>query len=259
VHRQSFAHRRADAFVAGTVLAFAVALAPAEALAQAPKAFTKPKPAADVPVAAQCDGIQILTIDISGRDAEAYCKYAVAERAKVEAYWGATWTEPIRIHVDRGYSISRALVPGHFGNRGFMEMPLKTVLGRNSALLHEIVHVYAPNANRFLAEGFATWLHHRLAGNPAYPNFGRNLNGLARSQSGSLAALDAVRTPTPLATVMYEPTAYILAASFVGFLIETDGLAKFRALYDGGGYDQVYGRPLEALEKDWRAWLARQD
>jgi hypothetical protein len=31
--------------------------------------------------------------------------------------------------------------------------------------LHEIVHIYAPHTNRFLAEGLAVYLHATLAGN----------------------------------------------------------------------------------------------
>jgi hypothetical protein len=37
---------------------------------------------------------------------------------------------------------------------------------------------------------------------------------------GSLATLNAVRTPEPLGRVMDEMTAYILAGSFVQFLID---------------------------------------
>lgn len=219
-----------------------------------------PRPAAaSAPVAAQCERIQVLSIEISGSDAQSYCRLAAAERVKVEDFWGATWSEPIRIHVDRGYRISRALVPAHFGNRGFLEMPLNRVLARDGALLHEIVHIYAPNANRFLAEGLAVYLHWKLAANRAFPNYGNDLNALARSEASgvaSLSALDAVRTPTPLESVLNERSAYILAGSFVGFLIEREGLQAFRRLYDGAGYDAAFGRPLAALEQEWRRALA---
>jgi hypothetical protein len=105
-------------------------------------------------VAADCGSVRILSSDLREGPAMDYCKYAIAERAKVEAFWGPTWTDVIRIRVDTKYQISRALVPGHFGNRGFMEMPLRRVTRGNGALLHEIVHIYAPHENRFLAEGF---------------------------------------------------------------------------------------------------------
>jgi len=145
-----------------------------------------------------CEGIQIRSDELTIREAEAYCRYAVGERKKVEGFWGATWSDPLRIHVSSAYRISRALVPGYYGNRGFMEMPLRGVREHTGPLLHEIVHIYAPHENRFLAEGLAVYLHARLGGNPAFPNFGGNLGQLAiRSLSGldSLQVLNSVRTP----------------------------------------------------------------
>jgi heat shock protein HslJ len=207
-----------------------------------------------------CGGIQIVSDELTTREAEAYCRYAIEERKKVDAFWGATWTDPIRIHVSSKYRISRALVPGYLGDRGFMEMPLRRVRDSSGALLHEIVHVYAPNANRFLAEGLAVYLHAKLAGNPGPPNFGENLRRAAGRSLGalrSLEALNAVQTPRPLGTVMDELTAYVLAGSFVEFLVETQGVPLFRSLYDTADYQKVYGKSLVALESDWRANLSR--
>ena len=208
--------------------------------------------------ATTCEGMQILGDELTPATAEAYCRYAVQERQKVEAFWGATWREPIRMHVSSAYRISRALVPGYFGNRGFLEMPLRGARENTGALLHEIVHIYAPHANRFLAEGLAVYLHATLVGNPAFPNLGGNLRHLAvRGLSGveSLEALHSVRTPRPLGTVMDEKTAYIRAGSFVGFLIKRYGLASFRSLYETENYAQVYGKSLGTLEQEWRLSL----
>jgi hypothetical protein len=142
-----------------------------------------------------------------------------------------------------------------------MEMPLRRVRENSAALLHEIVHIYAPNNNRFLAEGLAVYLHGKLAGNPAFPNFGEDLRRLAvRRLSGvkSLERLNSVRTPRPLSTVMEEETAYILAGLFVGFLIERYGLASFRGLYETEDYEKIYGKSLEVLQNEWRLSL-RED
>jgi len=213
-----------------------------------------PEPAAD------CGTVQIFSTALSRRDSVAYCNYAVNERMKVEAFWGATWSAPIRIHVDESYRISKALIPAYRGDRGFMEMPLRGVRNNDGALLHEIVHIYAPNDNRFLAEGLAVYVHRRLAANRAFPNFGRPLDTEARARLGeieSLEGLNGVRTPRPLGTVLREQDAYILAGSFVGFLIERYGLTEFRKLYDTGGYDAAYGKSLNVLEKEWRSTIQR--
>jgi hypothetical protein len=205
-----------------------------------------------------CEGVQVLSDELTLPEAEAYCRYAVQERKKVEEFWGATWSEPIRIHVSSAYRISRALVPGYLGNRGFIERPLRRTQDNTGALLHEIGHIYAPNNNRFLAEGLAVYLHTTLAGNPAFPNFGEDLRRLAvRSLSGvaSLEALNSVRTPRPLSKVMEEKNAYILAGSFVGFLIERYGLVLFRGFYETESYEMVYKKSFGTLETEWRLSL----
>ena len=114
-----------------------------------------------------CDRIQVQSDGLTLREAEAYCRYAADERQKVEAFWGATWTDAIRIHVSGAYRISRALVPAYLGDRGFMEMPLRRARDNSGALLHEIVHIYAPSRNRFLAGISMNPLSPRYAGTRA--------------------------------------------------------------------------------------------
>jgi hypothetical protein len=71
-----------------------------------------------------------------------------------------------------------------------------------------------------------------------------------------LAAKKATNTiPIVAASVMDEKTAYILAGSFVGFLIERYGLPPFRSLYETENYEQAYSRSLGTLEKEWRLSL----
>jgi hypothetical protein len=66
----------------------------------------------------------------------------------VAGFWGDPWNETIRINVSSSYRISRALVPGYFGNKGFIEMPLRGVRDNTGPLSHEIVHIYAPILQR---------------------------------------------------------------------------------------------------------------
>jgi hypothetical protein len=71
----------------------------------------------------------------------------------------------------------------------------------------------------FLQKGLAVYVHTKLGGNPAFPNFGEDLRRSAvrsLSEVNSLEALNRVRTPRPLSSVMYEKLAYVLAGSFVG-------------------------------------------
>ena len=55
------------------------------------------------------------------------------------------------------------------------------------------------------------------------------------------------------------PRAYTIAGSFTHFLLETRGAERLRAIYrSGGDFVGVYGRPLEALEPEWRAFVLAQ-
>ena len=137
-------------------------------------------------------------------------------------------------------------------------MPLHSARENTGALLHEVVHIDAPNTIRFLAEGLAVYLHAKLAGHPAFPNFGVDVRRLAvRGLAGveSLDALNGVRTPQRLGTVMEEKTAYMLAGSVVGCVIERYGLASFRRVYETGHDEEGDGKSLGTLEQAWRVSL----
>jgi tetratricopeptide (TPR) repeat protein len=53
--------------------------------------------------------------------------------------------------------------------------------------------------------------------------------------------------------------AYTMAGSFCRFLLETRGADPLRRLYrSAGDFAGAYGQPLQVLETEWRAFLARQ-
>ena len=210
-------------------------------------------------VSVGCQGIEVVSDELMRAEAEKYCRYAAGERRKVEQLWGATWQGPIRIQVSSAFTIARSLVTNG-GKPGNTEMPLARVRDERGALLHEITHSYAPNANRFLQEGLAVYLQDKMGGNPAFPNFGRKLHVLAGNalpSVSSLEALNSVRFPQPLTVAVDERTGYLLAGSFVQFLIEKNGLPRFRALYESGDYEKAYQKSLRALEKEWRSNVER--
>lgn len=59
---------------------------------------------------------------------------------------------------------SMALVSSWRGERGTLLMPVQRVKADDAASLYELVHIYAPNGNRFLAEGLAVYAHERSRG-----------------------------------------------------------------------------------------------
>lgn len=236
--------------------------------------------------------------NLSPSERASFCADFRRELASLHA-WLAHWqdlptTLPIsglHVLVSDDYKISRALVPAWERRSGVLEFPSWRVVSGKAAILHELTHVYLPNGNRFLAEGLATYLQALLGGNPAFPNFGRPLHGLARDglleivsgkadalASVQLAGLDATPTPNPLALAAarqrherqadVQATIYAIVGSFVEFLIESQGLARFQRLYcatpltpgrlEAGlpeRWSEIYGRRLADLEAEWKSLI----
>lgn len=212
---------------------------------------------------------------MAGEDVRAFEKTLRSAIAKVCTWWGATFAGPYRVTIRDDKGPSMAMIPAWRGHHGNMLFRSEKTRKRRSPVLHEVVHIFAPNANRFLAEGLAVYAHERLGGQPAYPNFGRDLHKAAKPYAAwaDLPMLDAIVVPKGLLTPdrPKQLKAYTVAGSFVRYLIETRGMDKFRALYaltpmvpheriasDPARWEAVYGKPLTALAAEWKAFLARQ-
>ena len=225
---------------------------------------------------AQCADPTITIEDpenISSEDLRVFEETLRAAINKVCNWWGDTYTGSFTIDIQDNTGPSMALIPAWNGNRGTIVFRTGTTVAGRSAITHEVIHVFAPNANRFLAEGLAVYGHELLGGRAAYPAYGRDVDSAAGqfARLANLLVLDAIATPTPLQTAITpQRRAYVRAGSFVRFLIETYGMDKFRELYaktplvagasDSGTADRwedVYGAglDLEALTKLWKERL----
>jgi hypothetical protein len=220
---------------------------------------------------------------------------AALERWSKAHGWLHTWPQ-LNVVVAERYSISKSLVPAWNGQSGRMELPAWRVASRKAAIMHELVHVLFPNANRFLAEGLAVYLQAEIGGNPAFPNFGRPLHVVACKilqeqvpgfEAGKresvdairLTDLDAIATPAPLTLHIgsdfygEEPRGqsriYPLAGSFTQHLIAIHGLERFYSIYaqtplvpheqSAGPADRwlrAYERSLAHLEREWNFMIA---
>jgi hypothetical protein len=223
------------------------------------------------------------------------------ELARLEAWaadvgWPADRVPELHVVVSDRFKISKSLVPVWSGRAGHMEFPVWRVKTGKAAIMHELVHVFFPNGNRFLAEGLAIYLQAAIGGNPAFPNFGRPLHGVAQEcladmpretantadpglEHIHLAELDAIATPGPLTLRVGREVygedkrgqafIYPLAGSFVQFLVETRGLETFRALYmqtplvplsqNAGApqrWSSAYAVGLAELESEWKSMIS---
>jgi hypothetical protein len=152
---------------------------------------------------------------------------------------------------------------------------------------HEMTHIIAYHIAghrqkiKLLDEGIATWLnhstvvkdHHRVAWEYIQTNGLPPLNELAHTR----------------AFRRHRPPPYYPAASFVGYLVDNYGLDAFRKIWIANAWYpelysnvedlrlakyfsfipgeraqfestvlQIYGRPLNELDTEWRAWLERR-
>jgi len=191
---------------------------------------------------------------------------------KVCAWWGPSFAGAFTIDVVEANGPSMALIPAWRGQRGSVMFPASVVRRGRAATVHEIVHVYAPNANRFLAEGLAVYAHEKLGGPIAYPNFGASLHAAAAPYAqADITALERLATPSRLELDrLAGREAYLVAGSFVHFLIERRGLDTFRRLYAGtplvpgqrnagapARWQDVYGLNIDQLAQMWRSSLGR--
>ena len=175
---------------------------------------------------------------------------------------------------------SKALEFVWSGSRGQMRFRSREITSHTSGIVHELTHVYLPNANRLLAEGLAVYLQSLLSPVPSLPNEGVDLHAAASTPNNrgeipacilglgqSIGNRDRVLTPDPLLEKDYTP-----AGSFVRYLIEERGMSSFGQLYSltalgrldrsrpyaGDRWQPVYGKSLQQLRLDWLAFLQQK-
>jgi hypothetical protein len=248
------------------IRALAIATLLAGALLSAAKADDRACTNPDVTITAEA---------LSDDDIQLFEKTLRTAIAKVCNWWGPTFAGPYRVTIKDDKGPSMAMIPAWRGHHGNMLFRSEKTRERASPVVHEVTHIFAPNANRFVAEGLAVYAQEHLGGQRAYPNFGRDLHKAAKPYAdwADLPMLDAIVVPKGLLTPdrPQQLKAYTVAGSFVRYLIETRGMATFRALYaltpmvpheripsDPARWEAIYGKPLPALAAEWKDFLARQ-
>jgi hypothetical protein len=236
--------------------------------------------------AAQQQGLRDATCSMVGN---------VEKWAKDNGWDVPTGLNRLKIFVGDHYRLGRALVPAWESDRGRIEFPASKVNDVLADIAHEFTHYYFPNGNRMLAEGLAVYVQDETqglpGGNPGYPNFGIPVHTAMKCHPHvaspilprvDLSKLDQFLTPRPLTL---DPAAfadleddkrdqwsYVVAGSFVRFLIETHGMDKFRTLYKATPFEagrkirratdnwsEIYSpKTLQSLEADWKAMIDAQ-
>lgn len=228
-----------------------------------------------LPVLAQqtivTDDLLIAHEGVSQAEAEAFAGEAERAYREVTRYLGRGHDRIISIRVGDRYD-----VPTAYHARSTIVVGANRLRGDaggagrwraiGPAIVHEITHLVAGQSRgedgrqvQFLDEGLAVFVQEKfkLADDRSFPNMGRDLHEETvrwSRQYERMAPLGDTHKPRWLDGGPRD-LIYLQAGSFVRFLVETAGLQKFMLLYEGRSYEQVYGRPLEALEKEWLAFL----
>ena len=189
-----------------------------------------------------------------------------AERryADLAAFFGRESDEKILI-VIRDFDTRRAYA-NHFENR--IEIPIAR-LGRDnldSGLTHEITHIITQgpfSGSRLLSEGVAMYAEERFSDELSPAARARiDVHHVVKThilEPGLLVPISDLywddlafsnNQPGYVATSGRQ-RAYFEAGSFVRFLIETQGIEKFKQAYYLRPIEKVYGKSLDALEEDW--------
>ncbi len=228
--------------------------------------------AAATPAAAQTaivtDNLLITHDGVTEAEAQAFAKEAERAYKAVAGYFGREHARVISIRVGDRYD-----VPTAYHNRSTIVVGANRLRGDGGgfgrwraigpAIVHEITHLVAglsrAGPGQFLDEGLAVFVQEKfkLPDDRSFPNMGRDVHEEAIRWSRQYDRM------VPLAETHQarwlsggaRDLIYLQAGSFVRFLVETEGLKKFMAAYEGRGYQAVYGRDLGALEKEWLEFL----
>ena len=205
--------------------------------------------------------IQEGQIELSYSDGAAEFAPAAAERAdhavkKIVAFWGEDYTRTIRINIDSNERRSNTRISDNF-----ISLALPSAKPGSSTIEHELTHVIVgtdPSMRRYLIEGIAMYCEARfshLNGNTpermAQLIDDRARKEIKESRYIRLERTDGAIIDTALAYPKQRATAYFEAASFVKYLLDTYGIAKFKRVYRGFDFDPVYAKTLEHLEAEW--------
>jgi hypothetical protein len=200
-------------------------------------------------------------VSVTYRDRDAARSQDVLDRSnraikRIAAFWGNDFTEQVKINIDPTVNRSSAFYADRFINVSSVE-----VNGYPGVIEHEIAHLVVNRdvENRqFMSEGIAVYCEMKFkdAKDASEALLAERVDGPARNsiqRNGYLRLEQTDNAITDAAGRYFSQriTAYFEAASFVHYLIGTYGLDKFKTVYHGAPFRNVYGKDTTQLEAEW--------
>lgn len=129
---------------------------------------------------------------------------------------------------------------------------------KRAPYVHETIHIIAWDwYSLWLKEGLAIFLNDKLGGYPSFPNFGKSIDKLAKSNlhfSSVLAKIGQNGVPR-FSNQTERRVFYILSGSFVKFIYENIGIEKLMKIYHeentSNAVKEVTGKELDTWKKEW--------
>lgn len=185
---------------------------------------------------------------------------AARERAILVRYFGND-VGPITIIVrDKGIAYHEPPTTIH--------IPSARITKRYAITAHEMTHLLTQGwASQVLKEGLAVYTQYKFGEQQGWPNYERSVHAAAQQWLSDKD--NNIRTPKEAEFALRTArrgerrlrlSAYSIAGSWVMWIVEQkfDGdIARFmKELYRSGDYGSVVSGGIEALTREWRAFLA---
>lgn len=179
------------------------------------------------------------------------------EWADLTTRWSITPEKNIRIYLFDTAEDQRAFtgMSAPHAGLGYLSLTLGSLQG--NTLRHELVHALNqdldPSVRVILNRGLLEGLAQAYTGSyTVLPESHRKL--AAALENGMLPRASKVFSFFGFFTLK-EGNAYHAAASFVGYLILTHGFESFVVLERTLDFEKAYGRDIDTLDREWRAFL----
>ena len=129
---------------------------------------------------------------------------------------------------------------------------------KKAPYVHEAVHIIAWDWHTlWLKEGLAIFLNDKLGGYPSFPNFGRNIDKLAKSNLGYSSVITKIGQDgiARFLNQQERRVFYILSGSFVKYIYENIGIEKLMEIYKekntSNAVEELTGKKLELWKEEW--------
>jgi hypothetical protein len=199
-------------------------------------------------------------------DREALIARLTQERDRVATFLGIASDQPISIHIGDTWRGRAVEVARAWPEWRHIVIPPRILARGIAPTAHEITHVLAGRgASSLLTEGLAVLTHARFGEQPAFPNFGRQLEPALSLALGATGPLEAAPTLAQIDAWIAgfddfprRRLGYLIAGMFCEYLLlqRLDGdRAAFLRLYRSGDFLALVGEDGDRLLARW--WASR--